>query len=104
PRRRGRHRGAARLSHRSRLRAHRAEASGRRREHHARARRRLMLTIAVPKGRTLRPLTRILERAGLDPTPLSADDRRLVREDPVGGLRYLLLKPDDVPTYVEYGA
>lgn len=63
-----------------------------------------MLTVAVPKGRILRPLTRILERAGLDPSPLSADDRRLVREDPVGGLRYLLLKPDDVPTYVEYGA
>lgn len=62
------------------------------------------LTIAVPKGRILGPLCALLERAGRDPAPLRADDRRLERDDPTGGLRYLLLKPDDVPTYVEYGA
>jgi ATP phosphoribosyltransferase len=62
------------------------------------------LTIAVPKGRILGPLCKLLERAGRDPSPLRADDRRLERDDPAGGLRYLLLKPDDVPTYVEYGA
>lgn len=62
------------------------------------------LTIAVPKGRILKPLCALLERAGRDPAPLRADDRRLERDDPSGGLRYLLLKPDDVPTYVEYGA
>jgi ATP phosphoribosyltransferase len=62
------------------------------------------LTIAVPKGRILAPLCRLLERAGRDPSPLRAEDRRLEREDAAGGLRYLLLKPDDVPTYVEYGA
>ena len=62
------------------------------------------LTIAVPKGRILRPLSRLLEGAGLDSKALVADDRRLVRDDPKAGLRYLLLKPDDVPTYVEYGA
>jgi ATP phosphoribosyltransferase len=61
------------------------------------------LTIAVPKGRILRPLCELLSAAGHDPAALRADDRRLVREDGAG-LRYLLLKPDDVPTYVEYGA
>jgi ATP phosphoribosyltransferase len=61
------------------------------------------LTIAVPKGRILRPLCELLSGAGHDPSALRADDRRLVREDGAG-LRYLLLKPDDVPTYVEYGA
>jgi ATP phosphoribosyltransferase len=35
---------------------------------------------------------------------LLADDRSLVRETPAAGLRFLLLKPDDVPTYVGYGA
>jgi ATP phosphoribosyltransferase len=35
---------------------------------------------------------------------LVADDRTLVRDIPAAGLRFLLLKPDDVPTYVEYGA
>jgi ATP phosphoribosyltransferase len=62
------------------------------------------LTIAVPKGRILGQLCRLLEKAGLDASVLRADDRRLVREDLAAGLSYLLLKPDDVPTYVEYGA
>jgi ATP phosphoribosyltransferase len=61
------------------------------------------LTIAVPKGRILTALAKLLTRAGLDASVLLAEDRRLVREDPASGLRYLLLKPDDVPTYVEYG-
>ncbi len=62
------------------------------------------LTIAVPKGRVTRPLVPLLARAGVDASCLSADDRRLIRETPDGALRFLLLKPDDVPTYVEYGA
>lgn len=62
------------------------------------------LTVAVPKGRILRPLSRLFSRAGLDHELLLAGDRRLVREDAKANLRYLFLKPDDVPTYVEYGA
>jgi ATP phosphoribosyltransferase len=62
------------------------------------------LTIAVPKGRVLRSLAALLERAGIDAACLLADDRRLIRETPDQALRFLLLKPDDVPTYVEYGA
>jgi ATP phosphoribosyltransferase len=60
-----------------------------------------LLTIAVPKGRTLKPLARMLEAAGFPTEELLADSRALVRE--AGPLRFLLLKPDDVPTYVEYG-
>lgn len=62
------------------------------------------LTVAVPKGRILTALAPLLDAAGLDSTPLSADDRRLVRSTADGSIRYLFLKPDDVPTYVEYGA
>ncbi|MDQ3032607.1 MAG: ATP phosphoribosyltransferase [Myxococcota bacterium] len=62
------------------------------------------VTIAVPKGRILKPLADLLEKVGLDRSTLLADDRRLVRDDPRAGVRFLLLKPDDVPTYVEYGA
>lgn len=62
------------------------------------------LTIAVPKGRILGPLCARLEAAGYDASVLRADDRRLVRDDVEAGIRYLLVKPDDVPTYVEYGA
>lgn len=62
------------------------------------------LVVAVPKGRVLKQLVPRLERAGVDARVLLADDRTLVREDPRTGTRFLLLKPDDVPTYVEYGA
>jgi ATP phosphoribosyltransferase len=62
------------------------------------------LTIAVPKGRVLRSLAALFERAGVDAACLLADDRRLIRETPDRSLRFLLLKPDDVPTYVEYGS
>jgi len=62
------------------------------------------LVFAVPKGRVLKALAPLLERAGLDPAPLLEDDRRLIREEPNTGVHFLLLKPDDVPTYVEYGA
>jgi ATP phosphoribosyltransferase len=62
------------------------------------------LTIAVPKGRILQALGPLLERAGLDAAPLHESDRRLVRPTADGAIRYVFLKPDDVPTYVEYGA
>jgi ATP phosphoribosyltransferase len=63
-----------------------------------------VITFAVPKGRVCAALVPLFERAGIDASPLLADDRRLVRESSDGSLRFLLLKPDDVPTYVEYGA
>jgi len=63
-----------------------------------------VLTIALPKGRVLRAVAPLFARAGADAAALLADDRSLVRESPSAGLRFLLLKPDDVPTYVEYGA
>lgn len=62
------------------------------------------LTIAIPKGRVARVLSPLLERAGIGTQNLLADDRRLIRESDDGSVRFLLLKPDDVPTYVEYGA
>ena len=62
------------------------------------------LTIALPKGRVLRAVAPLLARAGVDAGALLADDRTLIRDSPEAGVRFLLLKPDDVPTYVEYGA
>ncbi|HZU82738.1 MAG TPA: ATP phosphoribosyltransferase [Polyangiaceae bacterium] len=62
------------------------------------------ITIALPKGRVLRAVAPLLARAGVDATVLLADDRTLVREDASSAVRFILLKPDDVPTYVEYGA
>lgn len=61
------------------------------------------LTIAIPKGRIIRALSPLFRKAGIDVGALEADDRRLIRESADGALRFFLLKPDDVPTYVEYG-
>lgn len=63
-----------------------------------------LLTVALPKGRVLRAVAPLLANAGVDAQVLLADDRTLIREAKPAGLRFLLLKPDDVPTYVEYGA
>jgi ATP phosphoribosyltransferase len=60
--------------------------------------------VAVPKGRVTRAVADVFARAGIDASALLADDRRLVRESGDGKLSFALLKPDDVPTYVEYGA
>lgn len=62
------------------------------------------LTLAIPKGRIQKALGPLLSRAGIDAAPLSDQNRKLVRPTKDGSLRYLFLKPDDVPTYVEYGA
>ncbi|HMI83372.1 MAG TPA: ATP phosphoribosyltransferase [Polyangiaceae bacterium] len=62
------------------------------------------LTIAVPKGRVQKALSALFAKAGLDAGALDGDDRRLVRDSADGKMRFLLLKPDDVPTYVEFGA
>lgn len=62
------------------------------------------LTLALPKGRMGQSLLALLRRADIDVDCLLSDDRRLVRQTADGTLRFLSLKPDDVPTYVEYGA
>jgi ATP phosphoribosyltransferase len=62
------------------------------------------LTVAIPKGRVQKALSALFARGGLDASVLDGDDRRLVRQTADGKMRFLLLKPDDVPTYVEFGA
>ena len=64
------------------------------------------LTVALPKGRLAKQLAPRLARAGIAPETFSEADRRLQRDARMGGVpvRFLMLKPDDVPTYVEHGA
>jgi ATP phosphoribosyltransferase len=61
-----------------------------------------MLTLALPKGRLLDPAITLL--AGLGVRGIDPDSRRLLQDDDAAGLSFILLKPADVPTYVEYGA
>ncbi len=63
-----------------------------------------MLVIALCKGRNLDPSLDILGRAGIRFTEDLASSRKLIFESEDGRHRVILLKPVDVPTYVEYGA
>ena len=60
------------------------------------------LTLALPKGRLLDPALALLSSMGM--TGLDADTRKLLLTDERMDLRFILLKPADIPTYVEYGA
>jgi len=51
----------------------------------------------------LPPALDLLRRAGFEGLP-EDDSRRLLFTDPTNRLRLLILKPLDVPTYVEHGA
>ena len=62
-----------------------------------------MLTIALPKGRMAQDALEWLSRAGWS-QPVSEDDRKLVISSVDGALNYLLVKPMDVPIFVEQGA
>ncbi len=70
------------------------------------------MTIALPKGRTLGPVSKLFTSAGMTgdgetslASALDENNRALVRRARLGDhlVHLLLLKPDDVPTYVEYG-
>ena len=60
------------------------------------------LTVALPKGRMQDGVLALFREAGY---PAESDGgRKLIFPDMTGALRFLLAKPADVPTYVEYGA
>ena len=75
------------------------------------------LVIALPKGRTIRPIAKLLAKSGVTAAPsgdapvreladaLLDESRALVRRARFRehDVEVLLLKPDDVPTYVEHG-
>jgi ATP phosphoribosyltransferase len=66
-------------------------------------RERQSLTFALPKGRILDQATPLLAAAGYDiATSLEQAGRKLLFDLPSGD-RILLVKPVDVPTYVEHG-
>ena len=62
------------------------------------------LTIALPKGRLTTEATELFARAGIEVTPPTGDDRRLIFENTKERLCFMVLRGHDVPTYVEYGA
>lgn len=63
-----------------------------------------MLNIALPKGRLGDQVYRLFSGIGYECAAIYEDNRKLVFENPERGVRYLLVKPSDVPIYVEHGA
>jgi len=62
------------------------------------------LTIALPKGRILKEALTIFKAAGVDFSEILQDERKLIFENIAEGLRFMVIRSQDVPTYVEYGA
>jgi len=62
-----------------------------------------MLTIALSKGKLIEPTLDVFRRAGYDTSGLSGESRRLVFPCPEIDTTFLIVRPSDVPTYVEYG-
>lgn len=62
------------------------------------------LTIALAKGRIAEKTIELFENAGFDVNELKTDSRKLIFKDEIKKLKYILVKPADVPTYVEYGS
>ncbi len=63
-----------------------------------------MLNIALPKGRLGDQVYRLFSGIGYECAAIYEDNRKLVFENPELSVRYLLVKPSDVPIYVEHGA
>jgi ATP phosphoribosyltransferase len=60
------------------------------------------LVLAMPKGRVQEEAVELFGRAGIDLSASAGKSRKLVFD--CGGLRVLVVRSQDVPTYVEYGA
>lgn len=64
---------------------------------------RSQLMVALPKGRLAQQTLTLFAAAGL-PVPNHDNGRKLILESAGGVLHYVMAKPTDVPTFVEYGA
>lgn len=62
------------------------------------------LTIALPKGRILEEALPLLAGAGVSPLEDPRSSRKLVLETSAHGIRVIVIRATDVPTFVEYGA
>jgi ATP phosphoribosyltransferase len=62
------------------------------------------LTIALSKGRMADMSVGMLEKLGIDCSEYRSKSRKLIFTDEKNKIKFFLVKPSDVPTYVENGA
>lgn len=61
------------------------------------------LKVAMPKGRIYKQASALFRQAGLYVPEDEDESRKLIIEVPEAGMQFIMAKPVDVPTYVEYG-
>jgi ATP phosphoribosyltransferase len=61
------------------------------------------LTVAIAKGRLQQETLDLFRRIGIGVSDEALDSRRLLVSDSNGRISFILVKPSDVPVYVEYG-
>lgn len=62
------------------------------------------ITVALPRGRNLKPSVELFRRVGVDFSAALSDGRRLVFEAPGADMRAIIVRDTDIPVYVENGA
>ncbi|MBM7854262.1 ATP phosphoribosyltransferase [Desulfohalotomaculum tongense] len=62
------------------------------------------ITFAIPKGTLFKPSIKLLEAVGFNCEPLKRESRQLVFSDQSRGVQYIICRPTDIPTFVEYGS
>ncbi len=62
-----------------------------------------ILKVAMPKGRIYKQASKLFREAGLRVPDEVDDSRKLIVAVPELSMEFILAKPVDVPTYVEYG-
>jgi len=63
-----------------------------------------LLTIALSKGRIFKQALPLLAHAGIHPLDDPETSRKLILETTKPGVKLVIIRASDVPTYVQYGA
>jgi ATP phosphoribosyltransferase len=63
-----------------------------------------VITLAIARGRLLKEAAGILKKTGLPVGEIYRGSRKLIFEFPDIDFKILIVRPSDVPSYVEYGA
>ncbi|MFQ5432165.1 MAG: ATP phosphoribosyltransferase [Nitrospinota bacterium] len=62
------------------------------------------ITVAIPRGRNLKPSVELFKGAGCDFSACLGDSRKLIFEDGDSSVRAIIVRDTDIPAYVEDGA
>ncbi len=62
------------------------------------------IVFALPKGKLFGRAIELLKQVGFNCEQISDDSRKLIFDDEENNASFMIAKPTDIPTYVEYGA